>query len=105
MEIFQNDANWTLTGTSTSGANASFNPSQFTADQDMLNITVKFANPATRQQFAAYWAGWTGDQHDLSTSYSDIGLTTLYLAFADYSSGKIDTSISGYICEVPAEGS
>lgn len=56
-------------------------------------------------QFGAYWAGWTGETHKLYEDYVDLGLTTIYLSFADFVNGSIDTSVSGHLCDVPVEGS
>jgi len=55
-------------------------------------------------QFGAYWAGWTGDTHQLYNDYVDLNMSTLYLAFADFKNGAIDTSISGHLTDIPAEG-
>jgi hypothetical protein len=65
---------------------------------------VVFSKQRVGKQFAAYWAGWTGDAHKL-TDFTSVGLSTLYLAFADYSGGEINTSVSGYITKVPAANS
>lgn len=57
------------------------------------------------QQLAAYWAGWTGETYKLYEDYLDVEMTTLYLSFADFSNGAIDTSVSGHLTDVPIKGS
>ena len=67
-----------------------------------VNINVA---PAPAGQLTAYWAGWQGYQYDLSNTYGSIPLTGIYLAFANYSNGAIDSSVSGYFSNIPAANS
>lgn len=57
------------------------------------------------QQLAAYWAGWTGETYKLYEDYVDLEMTTLYLSFADFVNGEIDTSVSGHLTDIPSAGS
>jgi len=61
-----------------------------------MTVDIEFHEYNSDVQLAAYWGCWTGYKHDLTT-YKDVGLTTLYLAFATYSHGTIDTSDCGYM--------
>ncbi len=63
------------------------------------------AAPAFVPQLGAYWAGWMGYQYDLNNTYGNIPLTNIFLSFANYSNGKIDTSVSGWFGDVPAANS
>ncbi len=64
-----------------------------------LNITVA---PAPAGQLTAYWAGWQGYQYDLTNTYGNIPFTAIYLAFANYANGVIDSSVSGSFAKIPA---
>jgi len=78
-------------------------PSSFTLTQSpqSLSILISQLAPQTKK-LAAYWGGWTGYQYDLHNTYGNLPLTDLYLAFANYSNGQIDTAASGYLTRVPA---
>lgn len=81
---------------------ATATPTSFTVPQATdVNITVGAA-PVFTPQLGAYWAGWMGYQYDLSNTYGGIPLTNIFLSFANYSNGKIDTSVSGWFGDVPA---
>ena len=84
---------------------ASITPSSFnTTNTGPANpINISFA-PFTKQ-LAAYWAGWSGYQYDLNGTYGQLPLTTIYLAFANYTGQAIDSSVSGYFSVVPVANS
>ncbi len=67
-----------------------------------INYKADTPPPTTGKKFVTYWAGWTGTQFDLSNLASS-KINVLNLAFADYNNGKIDTTISGSIADIPAE--
>jgi hypothetical protein len=76
---------------------ASFNTSA-QGNQAPVNVLFSAAGP---QQLAAYWAGWMGYGYDLNNTYGKLPITDLYMAFANYVNGQIDTSASGYFSVIP----
>lgn len=84
---------------------ATVTPKSFIADVAAVKVNVTFEYqpkpPVRGDVLGAYWAAWTGLQFNLAKDYSDIGLTHLFLAFANYQGGKIDTSVSGNYLNIP----
>ncbi len=87
----------------TPALSASINPMVVSTVSGSVTPTITInVGPAPAGQLAAYWAGWQGYQYDLANTYGSIPLTHLYLAFANYVNGSIDSSVSGSFTQVPA---
>jgi hypothetical protein len=80
---------------------ATITPTSFnTTATNQTPVTINFAAaPAQKLQF--YWAGWMGYAYDLNGTYGALPITDVYMAFANYSNGQIDSAASGYITNVP----
>lgn len=85
----------------------SIHPQNFTlsASTQPPVVTVQFSNtPPAANKFVVYWGGWNGGTYNLENLTKTVNV--LNLAFANINSNnQVDTSVSGYISNVPAQGS
>lgn len=88
-----------------SGFASTINPTSIAVGANTPVVTIQYqvsSIPVASTRFVVYWGGWSGMSYDLMKLPAAV--TAVNLSFANLVNDKIDTSISGYITNVPISG-